>query len=108
MYLNNAFSKELNFESYDEMNKYSFMVHNIPVDGTCYATKLPTEEWAIWEDEGYPPYPTQRFPNWKEAIHYARKKFEQRALPEECWCPIGFDEEGEEFEHEPDINKVPK
>ena len=63
----------------------SFHIFIIPPDAEWFATQLPNKNWAVWNDEGQPPFEYKEFVKWAEAIRYLRDIFEKNGYPEENW-----------------------
>jgi hypothetical protein len=104
--LNRRFARELGFNSLDELVEGSFQIFIIPPDGAWYATRKPDGTWVVWSDEGLPPHPFEVFPDWEEAIRFLKSVFDAGGYPEECWAPVGFDDEDDEFRIPPDKRKI--
>jgi hypothetical protein len=69
----------------------TYHIFTIPPDAEWFATELPNKNWAVWNDEGEPPFPFTEFSKWEDAIRYLRNIFEKNGYPEENWDPEGFD-----------------
>ncbi|MEH7009896.1 hypothetical protein V7087_03630 [Neobacillus niacini] len=83
-----------------------FLSHYIiPPDAECIATRLVNKKWAVWTDEGQPPFQYKEFTKWTEAIKFLRNKFENRYYPEEYWGPEGFGLDDDIYSLEPNKNK---
>lgn len=99
------FSKVLGYTDWKVAEENTFYVYRIELDAGWHVTKLPNKKWAVWNDEGQPPYSIKVFATWYEAIGQLRKLFEEKGLPEEYWMPEGFDENENVFMKEPDRDK---
>jgi hypothetical protein len=102
----NIFANNLGYHNWEEMNKYTFFIHDVPEEWGCFATFMPNKKWAVWEDYGYPPYLYIEFSDWKEAIYVIRTDFEKKGWDEDCWDPEGYDEGDNEYVTPPDRNKI--
>lgn len=51
-----VFAKQLGSRSLSEVQNHTFEILRIPPDASYSATHLSNGEWAIWLDEGQPPY----------------------------------------------------
>ncbi|MDR6226368.1 hypothetical protein [Desmospora profundinema] len=98
----NRFAMSLGFKSFDEMSKHTYSIFLIPPDAWCFATRLPDGGWAVWNNQGSPPYNVEKWDTWEEAARYLRIYFDSKGLTEECWQPQGYDEIGKkEFQTKP-------
>ncbi|MDM5205338.1 hypothetical protein [Cytobacillus kochii] len=100
------FSQSLGYPNWDELMNNSFSIFLIPPDANWFATQLPDKSWAIWNDEGHPPFQHKKFNTWNEAIRSLRDIFNNTDYPEENWDPEGFDDRDNVFLHEPDKSKL--
>ncbi|MBD7945797.1 MULTISPECIES: hypothetical protein [Psychrobacillus] len=113
----NRFLRSLIFNKYDEFanalgytnwkvaEENTFYIYRLEEDAGWYATELPSNKWAVWNDEGQPPYSMSEFATWSEAIGQLRKSFVGKGLPEEYWQPEGFKDNENVFMKEPDREK---
>lgn len=96
------FAKKLGYADWKEAEEATFAIFSCGVDGWWSATELPDQQWAVWNDEGEPPYPFKIFNRWEEAIAFLREEFEKEEIDEGNWCPEGFAEGENVFEKKPD------
>ncbi|WP_235549018.1 hypothetical protein [Paenibacillus sp. Soil522] len=75
----------------DELQDNTFHIFWIPPDAEWLAAQLPDKNWAVWNDEGQPPFSFTVFSKWDEAIRYLRDVFDKNSYPEENWVPEGYD-----------------
>ncbi|MDA2258321.1 hypothetical protein ACTFRD_22005 [Bacillus cereus group sp. MYBK249-1] len=99
------FSQSLGYSTWNELMDNSFHIFIIPPDAEWFATQLPNKNWAVWNDEGQPPFEYKEFVKWAEAIRYLRDIFEKNGYPEENWEPEGFEQNDDCYSQEPDKNK---
>lgn len=99
------FAKVLGYKEWKVAEENTFYVSRLEEDAGWYVTELPNKKWAVWNDEGQPPYSIKVFETWYEAIRRLRELFEEKGLPEEYWMPEGFDEDENVFLKEPDRDK---
>ncbi|MFP3727893.1 hypothetical protein U8V72_22140 [Priestia filamentosa] len=99
------FSQSLGYTTWDELMDNTFHIFTIPPDAEWFATKLPNGNWAVWNDEGQPPFKHKEFEKWKDAIKYVRDVFERNNYSEENWEPHGFKQDDDWYTLEPDKNK---
>ncbi len=99
------FAKVLGYKDWKVAEENTFYVWRLGEDAGWYATELPNKKWAVWNDEGQPPYSIKVFLTWSESIEQLRKLFEEKGLPEDYWLPEGFDENENIFMKEPDRDK---
>jgi len=99
------FAKELGYPSWKEAEEHTFFIFHIPIDAGWYATELPDKNWAIWNDEGEPPYSFKVIETWEETIRYLKDLFDGSELPEHHWFPEGFDREEDVYKTPPDKEK---
>jgi hypothetical protein len=85
------FSKSLGYKTWDELMDNTYHIFTIPPDAEWFVSELPNKKWAVWNDEGEPPFPFTEFSKWEDAIRYLRNIFEKNGYPEENWDPEGFD-----------------
>ncbi|WP_342542508.1 hypothetical protein MHH33_17400 [Paenisporosarcina sp. FSL H8-0542] len=96
------FAKVLGYKDWKVAEENTFYVWRLGEDAGWYATELPNKKWAVWNDEGQPPYSIKVFLTWSESIE---QLFEEKGLPEDYWLPEGFDENENIFMKEPDRDK---
>lgn len=99
------FAETLGYKDWKSAQKNTFFIHHLEGDIGWSATELPSGQWALWNDEGQPPYPYKILPTWEKAIYYLRKRFEESELPDSYWMPEGFDENENVFSKKPDKDK---
>ncbi|ALC91636.1 hypothetical protein AM500_18975 [Bacillus sp. FJAT-18017] len=85
------FASEMGFQDWKTAYDNTFFIFRIPEDAQWNATELPNRSWAVWNDEGQPPYPFQVFTTWEEAIIFLRNLFEQENYEDHYWEPEGFE-----------------
>jgi len=49
------FSRSLDYITWNELQDNTFRIFTIPQDAESFATQLPDNNWAVWNDEGQPP-----------------------------------------------------
>ncbi|PTM58317.1 hypothetical protein C8J48_0898 [Desmospora activa DSM 45169] len=84
------FAANLGFKSFEEMSNHTHTIFLIPPDAGCFVTKLPDGGWAVWNNQGNPPYSLEKWDTWEEAARYLRILFDSKGLTEECWKPQGY------------------
>lgn len=99
------FSIKLGYDTWDKAKENTFHIFISPPDLEWSVTKLKNNKWAVWNDEGHPPFSFQIFSTWNETICYLRNVFEQANIPEEYWGPEGYEIEDNPFLILPDKNK---
>lgn len=72
------------------MKDNTFYIFTVQPDAEWFATQLPDNQWAVWKNEGQPPYRFTVFSKWDEAIRFSRNEFEKNKYPEGNWEPEGF------------------
>ncbi|HDX9577535.1 TPA: hypothetical protein ROX88_001028 [Bacillus pseudomycoides] len=100
-----AFSRVLGYNAWNEAEQNTFHIFFSPSDLEWSVTKLKDNTWAVWNDEGHPPFSFQVCSTWNEAIRYLRSIFEESNIPEEYWDPEGYDFEDDPFLILPDKSK---
>jgi hypothetical protein len=96
------FAKSLGYRSFEAMSEYTYSIFLIPPDAWCFATKLPNGGWAVWNNQGNPPYEVEKWDTWEEAARYLQIYFDSKGLTEECWQPQGYSgDDREEFKSRP-------
>ncbi|WP_121614198.1 hypothetical protein [Mesobacillus foraminis] len=100
------FAVELGYPNWKLAEENTFFISRIPEDAQWNATQLPNKSWAIWNDEGQPPFSFQVYPTWEEAIKHLRCLFEKSGYPEENWDPEGFEPGDDVFISQPDKEKI--
>ncbi|WP_409290445.1 hypothetical protein [Peribacillus sp. SCS-37] len=99
------FCRRLGYSTWDKLMDNSFYIFLIPPDAEWFVTHLPNKKWAVWNDEGHPPFEYKEFEKWEEAIRYLRDIFDKNDYPEENWEPEGFEQNDDIYSLEPDKNK---
>lgn len=99
------FSQSLGYSTWNEIKDNTFYIFTIPPDAECFATKLPDKKWAVWNNEGHPPFGFTLFSKWDEAIRFTRDIFEKNGYPEENWEPEGFQLNDDVFSISPEKSK---
>jgi hypothetical protein len=99
------FASEIGFPDWKAAYDNTFFIFRIPEDAQWNATELPNKSWAVWNDEGQPPYSFQVFTTWEEAIIFLRNLFEQENYEENYWEPEGYEPGENVFIKPPDKNK---
>ena len=99
------FAESLGYQNWKTAEENTFFIFHIPEDAGWNATELPNKSWAVWNDEGQPPFSFQVFLTWKEAITHLRDVFEKSGYAEHNWYPEGFEPGENVFIKQPDKNK---
>jgi hypothetical protein len=99
------FAKELGYRTWSEASDNTFFMFHIPEDGGWYVTELPNRTWAVWNNEGDPPYSFVTFLTWSETIRYLRKLFNEYGYPETYWAPEGYGIDDDMFLNPPQKDK---
>lgn len=99
------FAREIGYSDWKEAEEATFAIFYFEVDGWWSATELPDKRWAVWHDEGQPPYPFEIFSRWEEAISFLREEFDKAKSDEINWCPEGYSDGENIFEKKPDRSK---
>ena len=99
------FANTLGYTNWKVAEENTYYVFRLEEDAGWYVTELPNKKWAVWNDEGQPPYSTEVFATWFEAMRQLRELFEEKGLPEEYWMPEGFEENENVFIKKPDRDK---
>ncbi|MEG0288836.1 MAG: hypothetical protein RR548_05145 [Carnobacterium sp.] len=96
------FAIKLGYQKWKEAKENTFAIFYSERDAWWFATELPDNKWAVWNDEGQMPHPFTVFSTWGEAIGYLREVFEQEGFPEQNWKPEGYNEGEDVFLKRPD------
>ena len=95
------FAIKLGYPKWKEAKENTFVIFYSERDALWFATELPDNKWAVWNDEGQMPHPFTVFSTWVEAIGYLREVFEKEGLPEQNWKPEGYSEGENVFQKRP-------
>lgn len=69
-----TFSQSLGYSTWDEMKENTFYIFTIPPDAELFVTQLHDKTWAVWDNEGKPPFDVTKFTTWDEAIRFSERR----------------------------------
>jgi hypothetical protein len=99
------FANELGYDTWSETRDNTFFIFHTSQDGGVYVTQLLNNAWAVWNNEGQPPYKFVAFSSWDETIKYLRRIFIENGYPETNWFPEGYKKEEDVFLNPPQKDK---